>query len=208
MESGGLQLNGVNTPIFIKTLAKNAQGLSLRAGDTVHAKVIASSHESAVLKIGDVRLQATTAMRLTPGEKVSLVVAELGPDRVVSRQLKGQDKSTATARNARAALAAQILNDSGLAGRDMDGLTAILQGTSADIGGALNDVLSALARLQDGSDSEAAYGELSLLLDEIIIDSADGDDIEAKLRSLARALAHEAGLIEFLAGKSVGADDA
>lgn len=94
MEAGELNPSGIKNLVFVKGISGTTDGaITLKAGDTIQARVIAVSEDNVILNIGGSRISASTNLSLSPGETVSLMVIEVGPEKVVLRQLTGQGSS-------------------------------------------------------------------------------------------------------------------
>ncbi|MHB8840685.1 MAG: flagellar hook-length control protein FliK [Candidatus Aquicultor sp.] len=206
MQAGGINLPGIKDVALIRALSNSAEGeVALKAGDIIQAKVIAASQESVILNIGGSRISASTNLSLSAGQMVALVVVEAGPEKVVLKQVAEQTPGSVTLKYSKADLAAYLLNDSGLKSSDVKNIAMLLQGSKIDTGASFAELekLVSLALGKGDVPEELNLGALLGEIDELIVSAGDKQEIAGSLKTMAKAISHEANMLALLEGGEI-----
>jgi len=201
MEAGGINLPGAKDLVFIKSLSTAEGGkISLRPGDLIQARVVAFSEGSTILNIGGTRIPASTKLALNPGDMISLMVLELGSNKVVFKQLTDTGRSYATAKYTKDALIEHLLKNAGLKGADLKNAVDILKGFRIDTGrdlAHLEKIITGFLARENGDDA-VNFNRLSSKLSELVVKSSDTKEIAVNIKAMIEALSHEANLVSYL----------
>jgi len=199
MESRGINLSGIDAPVFVKALSKSAEGgLGLKMGDVIQARVVAFSNGNGVLNIGGVRIPVSTGLTLNPGDSILLMVAEMRPDRLVLKWLGEPNSGLPAARYTRDELIGHLLKNTGLKGHELQGVADILKGGQVDIGRGLVELMKSLIGLKEGGKDVANLGKLLISLGEVVVEAGDKAQIESAVRAMVKAVSHEANCLRYL----------
>lgn len=200
MEAGGINLPGAKDLVFIKSLSTAEGGkISLKPGDLIQARVVAFSKGSTILNIGGTRIPASTNLDLNPGDMISLMVLELGSNKVVFKQLSDTGRSRVTAKYTKDTLIEHLLRNAGLKGADLENAVDILKGFRIDTGrdlAHLEKIITGFLARENGDD--AAFNRLSTKLSELVVKSSGSKEIAVNIKAMVEALSHEANLISYL----------
>ncbi|HEY3375575.1 MAG TPA: hypothetical protein VGK02_11045 [Candidatus Aquicultor sp.] len=209
MDIRGLSLPGIKEVLLLKGQTATGSDVSLKPGDTVQARVVASSNNSVVLNIGGTRIPASTDISLNAGQILSLMVVELGPDRIVLRQVKEQTRGALPAKYSKDDLVDYLLKGTNLKQGDLQGIAGLIKGAHLETGKEFAALKGLIATAMAGDELPDGFDFARLMqdIDELIVDSGDKKQVLARIRSMVEAISHEANLVAYLAGSDGEADN-
>ena len=199
MKAENINPAGTRDLVFIKGVSRPGNiGVSLKVGDFVQAKVVASSQSNVILNIGGSRIMASTSLSLHVGDLISLTVVELSAEKVVFRQLREPDQGAVYTKYTVQDLVDYLLNESGLQGTSLKNVAEAIKEAHVDIAESFAELDRALY-LAGANDADAgSLNSLRVALDEVVVKEGDTQSILSSLKALVRAISHEANLVAHL----------
>lgn len=202
MEPGAIHpsvAKAIISSVFAPKLGEG--GIALKAGDVVQAKVIAFSQNNVILNIGGARIPASTNLNLSSGAVISLMVIEVGPGKLVLKQVdKPVSERGTVKRYTKDDLVEHLLRETGLKRSDLRGAIDLLKAMRGDVGDDFAKLEKLIASMLDEDDPAGSAGLKNLLneMDGVTVKSGNKQEILDSIRAMVKAIGHESDLIEYL----------